>query len=115
MSPRVSTPSPLISACSGLMYSRVPTIVPYCVNIVRHRQGLPFGLEASNHLPSVHARLDNLEGHLAPDRLGLFRHEDRAHAAFTDLLQELVGADDGAGMFANRRINGGGDVLGGRP
>src|SRR5437764_411517 len=35
MSERVSTPSWLISACSGAMYSNVPTIVPYCVNIVR--------------------------------------------------------------------------------
>src|SRR5216683_1873887 len=34
MSPRVSTPSPLSSACSGDMYSSVPTIVPYWVNIV---------------------------------------------------------------------------------
>jgi hypothetical protein len=35
MSVRVSAPSALISACSGLMYSGVPTIVPYCVNTVR--------------------------------------------------------------------------------
>jgi hypothetical protein len=35
MSLRVSTPSALISACSGAMYSNVPTSTPYCVNSVR--------------------------------------------------------------------------------
>src|SRR6184192_4867491 len=35
MSLRVSAPRALISACSGLMYSSVPTMVPYCVNSVR--------------------------------------------------------------------------------
>ena len=34
MSLRVSTSRALISACSGLMYSSVPTIVPNCVNSV---------------------------------------------------------------------------------
>jgi hypothetical protein len=42
----------------------------------------------------VHARLDDLESNLALDRLGLLGHEDRAHADFADLLQELVRADD---------------------
>ncbi len=41
----------------------------------------------------VHAGLDDLEGDLALDRLGLLGHEDGAHAAFADLLQQLVGAD----------------------
>src|SRR5437870_7547262 len=35
MSLRVSAPRALISACSGLMYSMVPTMVPYWVNRVR--------------------------------------------------------------------------------
>ena len=34
MSLRVSTPKAFISACSGLMYSSVPTSVPNCVNSV---------------------------------------------------------------------------------
>ncbi len=34
MSLRVSTPSAFISACSGDMYSNVPTSIPYCVNSV---------------------------------------------------------------------------------
>ena len=42
----------------------------------------------------VHARLDDLEGDLAADGLRLLGHEDGAHAAFADLLQQLVGADD---------------------
>jgi hypothetical protein len=63
------------------------------VDVVHHRQGLPFGLEAGDDLPGVHAGLDDLEGHLALHGLRLFGHEDGAHAAFADLLQQLIGAD----------------------
>ena len=63
------------------------------VDVVHHRQGLPLGLEAGDDLAAVHARLDDLEGDLALDGLRLLGHEDDAHAAFADLLQELVGAD----------------------
>ena len=41
--------------------------------------------------------LDDLERDRPLDRLGLLGHEDDAHAAFADLLQQLVGADDRAG------------------
>ena len=41
----------------------------------------------------VHARLDDLQGHLAADGLGLLGHVDDAHAPLADLLQQLVGAD----------------------
>ena len=41
----------------------------------------------------VHARLDELQGHLAADRLRLLGHADGAHAALADLLQQLVRAD----------------------
>ena len=34
---------------------------------------------------------------------GLLGHEDDAHAAFADLLEQLVGADDVAGAFSDRR------------
>ena len=67
------------------------------VRMVHQRQGLPLGLEAGDHLPGVHARLDDLQRHLAADRLLLLGHEDDAHAAFADLLQQLVGADERAG------------------
>ena len=68
--------------------------------MVHHRQRLPLGLEAGDHLPRVHARLDDLQRHRPLDRLGLLGHEDHAHAAFADLLQQLVGADDRAGRSA---------------
>ena len=71
------------------------------VRMVHHRQGLPLGLEAGDHLPGVHARLDDLEGDLAADRLRLLGHEDDAKAAFADLLQQLVGADDRADAFGD--------------
>ena len=45
----------------------------------------------------VHARLDDLQRHLAADRLVLLGHEDHAHAPFADLLQQLVRADLRAG------------------
>ena len=37
--------------------------------MVHQRQGLPLGLEAGDDLPGVHARLDDLQRHLAADRL----------------------------------------------
>ena len=38
----------------------------------------------------------------------LLGHEDRAHAPFANLLQELVGADDGARAFGRGRLIKGG-------
>ena len=63
------------------------------VGVVHQGQRLPLGLEAGDDLLGVHARLDDLQGHLAAHRLGLLGHVDDAHAAFADLLQQLVGAD----------------------
>ena len=51
----------------------------------------------------VHARLDDLQGHLAADGLRLLGHVDDAHAALADLLQQLVGADDRAGALGRAR------------
>src|SRR5206468_6738035 len=67
------------------------------VDVVHYRQGLSFGLEAGDDLLGVHARLDYFERDFALDGLGLLGHVDRAHAAFADLLEQLVRADDGAG------------------
>ena len=47
----------------------------------------------------VHAGLDDLQGHPAADGLFLLGHEDGAHAALADLLEQLVGADDRAGTL----------------
>ena len=75
--------------------------------MVHQRQGLPLGLEAGDDLAGVHARLDDLEGDLAAHRLLLLGHEDDAEAAFADLLQQLVRADDRAGPFADGVVDGG--------
>jgi hypothetical protein len=69
------------------------------VDMVHHGQRLPLGLEARDDLAAVHARLDDLERDLALHGLDLLGHEDRAHAAFADLLQELVRADHHAGIL----------------
>ena len=53
---------------------------PGDVGVVHQRQGLPLGLEPGDDVARVHARLDDLEGHLAADRLLLLGHEDQAHA-----------------------------------
>jgi hypothetical protein len=79
------------------------------VRMVHEGERLPLGLEAGDHVAGVHARLDDLEGHFAADRLLLLGDEDQAEAAFADLLHQPVRADRGADMF----LNGLGD-LGGR-
>ena len=70
--------------------------------MVHHGQRLPLGLEAGHDLLAVHARLDDLERDLALHRLRLLSHPDDAHAAFADLLQQLVRADYRARAFAMR-------------
>jgi hypothetical protein len=67
------------------------------------RQGLPLRLEAGDHLLAVHARLDHLQRHQALHGLGLLSQEDGAHAPFTELLQQPVGADHRAGGRATGR------------
>ena len=74
------------------------------IGMVHHRQRLPLGLEPCDHLPRVHSRLDDLQRHPPLDRLGLLGHVDDAHAAFAELLQQLVGADPRAGFFGERAI-----------
>ena len=75
--------------------------------MIHHGQGLPLGLETGDHLAAVHARLDQLEGDLALHGPGLLGHEDGAHAAFADLLEQLVGADHRAGTLAQGFIGSG--------
>ncbi len=67
--------------------------------MVHERQGLPFRFEPGDNLPGIHAGLDDLEGDLAAHRLFLFGHEDDAEAAFAELLEQLVRADDGPWAF----------------
>ena len=73
--------------------------------MVHHGQGLPLGLEPRDHPPRVHARLDDLESHLAADRLVLLGHVDDAHPALTNLLDQLVGADLRAGLLQRRLVD----------
>ena len=67
---------------------------PGDVGMLHDGQGLPLLFEALEHGLGVHARLDQLERHLALDRLGLLGDPDVAHAAFADLLDERVPAGD---------------------
>lgn len=60
----------------------------------------------------VHTGLDDLDRHAAFDRHGLLRHVDEAEAALADLLEDLVGADHRADLFADDR-RAGGELRGG--
>ena len=42
------------------------------IGMVHQGQGLSLGLQSGDHLPGVHARLDDLQGHFAAHRLVLF-------------------------------------------
>jgi hypothetical protein len=53
-----------------------------------------WSLKAGDHVPAVHARLDDFQCHLATNRMLLFGDKDKPKPAFTDLLHELVRADD---------------------
>jgi hypothetical protein len=77
------------------------------VGVVHQGQCLPFGLKARHDLPGIHADLDDFERHFALDRLTLFGHKHRAHAAFADLLHELVRADLSADVLGAGRTGGG--------
>ena len=55
------------------------------VGVVHQGQRLPLGLEPGDHLLRVHARLDDLQRHLAADGRRLLGHVDDAHAPFADL------------------------------
>ena len=68
--------------------------------MIHDGQRLPFRLEAGDHLARVHARLEDLQGDLAADRLGLLGHEDHAEAAFADLFEKFVMANDRTGPLA---------------
>ena len=70
------------------------------VRVIHHRQGLPLRFEAGDHLLAIHARLYELQRHQPPHRPLLLGHIDQAHAAFADLLQEFVGADQCAELFS---------------
>ena len=73
---------------------------------VRHdREGLAFGLEAGDDLRGVHARLDDLQRHLAADGTRLFGEPDFAHAARANALKKTVRADDRFGVRHHRGLS----------
>src|SRR5262245_34335229 len=85
------------------------------IDMVHHRQRLPFGLKTGDDLPGVHAGFDYFNSNSALHRMCLLSHEHAAHAAFADLLQQLVRANDGARAFADAWwLNRGTDFRGGR-
>ena len=61
------------------------------VGVIHESEGLPFGLEASQDLAAIHARLDDLESDVALTGVGLLGQPDRAHAAFADAFESLYG------------------------
>ena len=61
--------------------------------MIHQREGLALGVEAGQHVPRVHAPLDQLERHRPPDGCVLLRLVDDPHPAFTDLPQNTVGTD----------------------
>ena len=76
------------------------------VGVVHQGEGLPLGVEPREDLARIHARLDELEGHAALDRLGLLGDPDGPHATFADLLQQLVTAgDDDSRPLTTRSID----------
>ena len=70
--------------------------------MIHHGQRLPLSLKPRNHLPCIHSRFDDLERHLAPDRLVLLGQIDHAAAAFPDLLNQAVAADPPAILLRHR-------------
>ncbi len=83
------------------------------IGMIHDRQGLALGLEAGDNGTRIHARLEDLEGHLAADGLRLLGHEDHAEAPLADLLEELVGADDGPNPLGDGVVNGNDRAFGG--
>jgi hypothetical protein len=76
-----------------------PSKTQAMLGVLHHGKGLPFGLEAGHDLAGVHAQLDDFERDPPPHRFLLFGHPHDAETALADLLQQLVMADAGAGLF----------------
>src|SRR5262249_4827381 len=89
-----------LALAAGLAFGRACIKDLGDIGMVHQRQRLPLRLEAGDDLLAVHARLDQLESDLAADGFQLLGHPDGAHAALADLFEQLVWADDCAGVFA---------------
>ena len=72
--------------------------------MVHQGQRLPLLLEAREQAVRVQAGADDLEGHAALHRLDLIGDEDDAHAAFAELLAQLVAAGEDLARLDGRRM-----------
>ena len=63
------------------------------VRMIHQRERLSLGLEAGNHLASVHPHLDDLQGHSSSEGPLLLRQVDDPHPALAERVEDLVGAD----------------------
>ena len=66
---------------------------PRDVGMIHQGQGMPLSLEAGQDLPRIHARLKDLQRHLAADGLFLLGQVDNAESALPQDAEQLVGAD----------------------
>ena len=77
---------------------------PGDVGVVHQGQRLPLRLEPGDDIARIHARLDDLQGHLAADGVLLLGDEDQAEPPLADLLHEFIGTDDRAGALGDRLV-----------
>jgi hypothetical protein len=74
--------------------------------MIHHGHGLTFALEAGDHIAAVHARLQNLDGHATPDRIGLLGCKDPSHPALTQKLEQPIATDHRPRLFLQDRVRG---------
>ncbi len=82
-----------------LRVGRAAVQYPGDVGMVHQGQRLSLSLESGDDFARVHARLDDLERHLALHRFLLLGHINDTEPALTNLLQQLVAADHRAKGF----------------
>ena len=63
------------------------------MGVIHQGQGLTLGLEPGQDLLGIHAQLDDLQGDLARDRLGLLGQVDRGEPTLPDHFADLVAVD----------------------
>ena len=81
---------------------RTAIVNPGDVRVVHQGKGLPFHLEAGQHLAGVHAELDDLQRDHPAHRFLLLGHPHAAEAALADHLAQPVAADPVAGVLRRR-------------
>ena len=74
------------------------------VGMLHQCQRLPLGFEAGDHLPRIHAGLDDLDGDAPPNRRLLLGQVDDAEAALAKRFQQPIRAKDRSRSFSDRRL-----------